>query len=91
MWATYNIGDTSGFGGDAQAALRSIKARVLLISIKEDLLVLPDQIAFTKNSIPNATLVEIATPFGHVACCGLDPDTNKIFDREIGRFLAKLK
>jgi homoserine O-acetyltransferase len=91
MWANFNIGSSTGFNGDAQAALRSIKARVLLISAKEDQMISREEIAFTKGAIPGATLVELDSISGHDICCGSDPEANKILDREIGRFLATLK
>jgi len=91
MWATFNVGDSAGFGGDPQAALRSIKARVLLISIKSDLQFNSDDITLLKSSIPNVDHVEIDSIYGHLACCGFDPEAGKVLDREIGRFLARLK
>jgi len=90
MWAAYNLGDSPGFGGDAQAALKTIKARVLVISMKEDLLFSTDEIALVKNSIPGAVHVEIESIYGHLACIGFDQEANKIMDREIARFLARL-
>jgi len=90
MWASFSIGDSPGFNGDAHAALRSIKARVLLITAKEDLMISPEEIAMAK-AIPNVGHLELDTSFGHAACCGADPEANKAMDREIARFLARLK
>jgi homoserine O-acetyltransferase len=90
MWATFNVGDTPGFGGDAGAALRSIKARVLLLSMKDDQLISSEEIAMTKSAIPNVVHVEVNAA-GHAGCCGGDPEANKVIDREIARFLATLK
>jgi len=90
-WADFNIGDTPGFKGDAEAALRSIKAQALLIGVKGDLLVNREEIIFAKNAIPKATHVEIDSPFGHAICCGFDPEATKIMEREIAKFLAKLR
>jgi homoserine O-acetyltransferase len=91
MWANFNIGNSPGFNGDAQAALRSIKARILLISSPQDQMISPEEIAFAKNAIPSAAHIEIDSISGHDICCGFDPEANKILDREIGRFLSKLK
>jgi len=91
MWASFNIGDSPGFNGDAQAALRSIKARVLLLTVKEDLMISQEEVALAKGAIPNVSHLEMDTPFGHAACCGSDPEANKAMDREITRFLNKLK
>jgi homoserine O-acetyltransferase len=91
MWASFNIGDSAGFNGDARAALRSIKARMLLISAKEDEMISQEEIAFAKSAIPNAAHVELDSILGHDICCGEDAEVNKVLDREIGRFLARLK
>jgi len=90
MWATFNLGDTAGFAGDPVAALRSIKARVLLISMKDDQMISNEEIVMTKNAIPGVVHVEIDAP-GHSGCCGGIPEANKIMDQEIGRFLTKLR
>jgi homoserine O-acetyltransferase len=91
MWASFNIGNSAGFNGDAQAALRSIKARMLLISAKEDQMISQEEVAFIKSAIPNLAHVELDSISGHNICCGEDAEASKILDREIGRFLAKPK
>jgi homoserine O-acetyltransferase len=90
-WADFNIGNTPGFNGDAQAALQSIKAQVLLIGAKDDMLVRRDEVIFSKNTIPQATHVEIDSPLGHLICCDFDPEVTKIMDREIAKFLDGLQ
>ena len=90
-WADFNIGHTPGFNGDARAALGAIKAEVLLIGAKDDMLVRRDEIIFAKDAIANATHVEIDSAFGHLICCGFDPEAAKIMDREIARFLSEVK
>jgi homoserine O-acetyltransferase len=90
--ADFNIGDTPGFKGDAKAALQSIKAQVLLISAKEDPVIHRDGILLAKEAIPKVTHVEIDSPLGHVICCtDIDREATKIMDREIAKFLAKLR
>ncbi len=91
MWAAFNIGDSKGFGGNAQAALKSIKTPMLLLTVKDDLMISAGEVAFTKSSIPNINHVEMATASGHEACCGGDAEVNKIMNREIAAFLAKVK
>ncbi len=88
-WADFNIGDTPGFKGDAKAALQSLKAQVLLIGCKQDLLFNRDELIFAKNAIPKATHVEIDSPWGHGI--GFDPEARKIMEREIAKFLSKLR
>ncbi len=87
MWATFNLGDSPGFGGDTVAALKSIKTRMLLLSMKGDLSISNDEIAMVKNAVPNVVVVEVDAP-GHAGCCGFDPEANKVMNREIARFLA---
>ena len=90
-WAGFNIGDTPGFNGDTLAALKSIKAQVLLIGAKGDMLVHRDEIIFVKDAIPKATHVEIDSPWGHLISVGFDPEATKVMDREITKFLSQLR
>lgn len=90
-WADFNVGHTRGFEGDARAALQSIKARVLLIGAKDDMLVPREDVIFAKNAIPKAIHVEIDSPLGHLVCCGFDPEATKIMDREVVKFFGKLR
>ncbi len=90
-WADFNVGDTPGFKGDAAAALRSIKAQVLIIGSKDDQLVRREELIFAKNHISGATLIELDSPLGHLAPFGFDPDLTKLVDREIAGFLSKLR
>ena len=90
-WADFNVGDTPGFKGDAAAALRSIKAQVLIIGSKGDQLVRREELIFAKNHISGATLIELDSPLGHLAPFGFDPDLTKLVDREIAGFLSKLR
>lgn len=60
----FNVGNTPGFNGDYIKALKSIKARVLVLTCKGDLLVPP----FLKEDaryIKNAQENEIPTLYGH--------------------------
>jgi homoserine O-acetyltransferase len=90
-WADFNVGDTRGFKGDAKAALQSIQDQVLIIGAKEDLWFNREELIFAKNAIPKATHVEIDSIRGHYSCCGGDREATKIIEREIAKFLAKLR
>jgi homoserine O-acetyltransferase len=87
----FSIGDTPGFGGDVNAALLSIKAKVLIVGSKRDQLIGRDDLVDHARIIPGARLVEVDSPAGHAACCGLDPEATKIIDREIAIFLSTLR
>ncbi len=90
-WATFSVGDTLGFGGDAKAALASIKAHALIIGAKDDQLFNRDEAVFAKANITKATYIEIDSALGHAACCGFDPEATRIMSREIASFLSKLR
>ncbi len=90
-WADFDVGETPGFKGDANTALRSIKAATLIIGFKSDLLFDRAELIQIKNAIPRATHLEIDSPWGHAACCGGDVEAAKIMGREIAAFLAKLR
>ena len=76
--------------GDAEAALQAIKARVLIIAVKEDPLFDLDEALWAHGLISNSKLVEIESAAGHGACC-VDPEAVKIIDSEIAKFLADLQ
>lgn len=90
-WSNFDIGTTPGFNGSTEAALRSIKARMLVLSIASDMQVQRRNIIETNKFISNLTHVELESPFGHAAYAGFDPDTTEIINREIAKFLANLR
>ena len=90
-WAAFSVGDTQGFGGDARAALASIKSQALIVGAKDDPLFNREEAIFAKAAIPKATYVEIDSALGHSACCGLDPEATRVMSREIAGFLSKLR
>jgi homoserine O-acetyltransferase len=90
--AEFNLGDTPGFRGDVKAALQSIKAQVLFITAKEDLCYHDAGISLVKEAISKVTHVEIDSAIGHAICCSRrDGEATKIMEREIIKFLAKLR
>ncbi|MFQ5970988.1 MAG: alpha/beta fold hydrolase, partial [Alphaproteobacteria bacterium] len=90
-WANFNLGDTPGFDGDTRAALASVKAKTLLIGAKGDLLVRLDEMELARDTIPNARLVEIESPAGHLMVVGADTQASEIMNREIARFLSEIE
>jgi len=91
-WSEFNVGDTPGFKGDAKAALGAIKAKALLIGIKEDQLFRREELQFAKNAIRDASYLEISAPTGHVVVVGgLDPKFDETINAEIAKFLATIK
>ena len=70
--------------------LQSIKAKVLIIGNKGDMLFNREELIFAKNAISDARYVEINTPWGHMSCVGWDPEGTEIMQREISSFLSSL-
>ena len=90
-WAydQHDVGTTPGFGGDYFKALRSIKAKTLVLAGEGDLLN-PEANAFeAAQYIPDARYVKIKTrtALGHTAGAGATAPENELQNREIGAFL----
>jgi homoserine O-acetyltransferase/O-succinyltransferase len=91
-WAEFDVGDTPGFSGDTKAALAKIKAKALLIAIKEDLLFLRDEMLSASHAMHDATYFEISSAAGHIAVVGgVDPKADEAMNREIAEFLSTVK
>ena len=90
-WSEFNLGDTPGFKGDVKAALTAIKAKTLLIGVKEDQLFRPEELQLAKSIIRDAVYLELSSSMGHLASIGSDPTFNETINREIAKFLAPIK
>jgi homoserine O-acetyltransferase/O-succinyltransferase len=91
-WSEFNVGDTPGFNGDAKAALAAIRAKCLLIAVKEDQLFMREDVQSAKSAIREATYLELSSAAGHAALVGgFDPNAEGIMNREIAKFLATIK
>jgi homoserine O-acetyltransferase/O-succinyltransferase len=90
-WSEFNLGDTPGFNGDVKAALTAIKAKTLLIGVKEDQLFLAQELQFAKSMLRDAAYLELSSSTGHLAGIGPDPKFNETINREIAKFLAPIK
>lgn len=90
LWADFDIGDSAGFGGDTPAALASIRAKALLIGVRDDLMVRREEMILARDNIPGATYFEVDSAYGHAACCGHDPDATRQMQPVIAEFLAGL-
>ena len=93
-WAydQHDIGATRGMNGDYGAALRSIKAKTLIMGGVGDLLNPEADAIECARLIPGARYVSIAPqdPFGHASAAGTRPKDNELQNAEIARFLAPL-
>lgn len=90
-WGEFSVGDTPGFAGNVASALASIKAQVLMIGATHDMMVRPEEYIIAMEAIPNATHIELDSPAGHLICCGFDPEATEIMDREVAKFLSRLR
>ena len=88
-WQTHNVGDTPGFNGNFEAALRSIQARVLMMPSATDLYFPPEDAESESKMIPNAELVTIPSIWGHGAGRGVNPDDVDFLNEAIKDFLER--
>ncbi len=86
-WQTHNVGDTPGFNGNFEAALQSIRARVLLMPSATDLYFPPEDAEYESTLIPNAELLVIPSIWGHRAGIGTNPDDVQFLNDAIRDFL----
>ncbi len=87
--ATSDLAKTPGFDGNAPAALKSIRARTLFVVSPHDQFFLPTQIEEQRRIIPDARIVSIDSPAGHLICCGADAQAYWIMDKTIHAFLRE--
>ena len=89
MWQRHNVGDTPGFGSDFEKALRSIKARVLLMPSETDLYFPVADAEYESRFIPDAKLVPIPSIWGHGAGAGRGPGDAEFLNQAIADFLGR--
>jgi homoserine O-acetyltransferase len=83
----HNVGYTPGFNGDHIKALKSIKAKVLLLLGRNDLLVTMDQVKEDVKYIKDVRVVEIPTRYGHFGASTLFPADVDFCNRIAREFL----
>ena len=92
-WAyeRHDIGGTPGMNGDLAAALRSIRARTLVLHGTVDLLNPEYEPIETSRLIPNAKVMRISpgTITGHASAGGGFPADVEFLNREVGAFLRR--
>lgn len=72
-WQHADIGLTEGFEGDTERALRSIKARAIVMPAEKDLYFPPEDNAWEVEHMSNAELRVIPGVWGHFAGGGANP------------------
>ena len=90
-WAydQHNVGTTPGFNGDYFKALKSIKAKTLVLAGEGDLLNPESNAREAAQFIPDARYVTIKTrtAMGHTSGAGATAPENELQNREIAAFL----
>jgi homoserine O-acetyltransferase len=89
----HDIGQTKGFNGDTIAALKSIKAKTLILAGTGDLLNPESDAKESAKYIPQVKYVAIneVSPMGHLSGAGVTPNENEVQNKAIKQFLSTLK
>ncbi|MBX9632056.1 MAG: alpha/beta fold hydrolase [Burkholderiales bacterium] len=86
-WQQNNVGNTEGYNGDHEKALRSIKARVLYMPCQTDLYFPPEYARYEAGFIGRVKLVPIPSVWGHLAGLGVNGPDNDFINKAIADFL----
>jgi homoserine O-acetyltransferase len=89
----HDVGQTKGFNNDTTAALKSIKAKTLILAGTGDLLNPESDAKDTAKAIPGAKYIAIndKLPMGHLSGAGATQDENEVQNKEIAKFLSTIK
>jgi homoserine O-acetyltransferase len=88
--STWQAGDISAgplYNGDIEAALRTIKARAILMPSAQDLYFPPEDNALEVVHMPNAELRPYNSPWGH---CAANPGSDAGFTAALDANIRKL-
>lgn len=86
-WQNNDVGDTPGFGGNHEDALRSIKARVLYLACETDMYFPLESLRYESTFLNDVEFVVIPTLWGHVAGGGSNDEDSAFIDARIKEFL----
>jgi homoserine O-acetyltransferase len=88
-WQRNNVGNSPGFDGDLEKALRSIRARVLYMPSKTDLYFTTHDSKHEASFVLDAQYTEIPSLWGHLAGCGASQDDASFVNETIRKFLEE--
>ncbi|WP_262693712.1 alpha/beta fold hydrolase [Kordiimonas aquimaris] len=88
-WQTNNAGNTEGFNGDIEKALKSIKADVLYMPCATDMYFPLASLKYEAEFIPSVQFTPIPSIWGHLAGSGLNPEDNAFINEHIKAFLLQ--
>jgi homoserine O-acetyltransferase len=86
-WQRHNVGTTPGFGGDVEAALRSIRVPVLYMPSETDLYFPVTDAQYERRFLEKIEFLPIPSLWGHRAGSGRNPIDNAFLNTSIQRFL----
>lgn len=89
VWATGDIGETSGFAGDTEAALRSIRCPLIDLPCRTDLYFPPEDEQHWAQFIPNGEVRVVPTIYGHFGGLGFDPDAITFIDQALAELMTR--
>jgi homoserine O-acetyltransferase len=87
-WQHGDVGQTAGFDGDTERALRSIEARAIVMPAEKDLYFPPEDNAWEVERMPNAELRVIPGVWGHFAGGGVNDADTKFIDAGLRDLLS---
>src|SRR3954452_21450273 len=88
-WEHGDVGQTPGFDGDTEAALRSIRCPLLAMPAKTDLYFPPEDEEWASQFIPNGEVRVIPSIYGHFAGLGNNPADNDFIDQALKELLGR--
>lgn len=89
VWKAGDIGQTSGFGGDTEAALRSIRCPLIDMPCRTDLYFPPEDEQHWVQFIPQGEVRVVPSIYGHFAGLGYDPEAVTFIDQALGELMAR--
>jgi len=87
-WESNDVGNTPGFHGDVEAALRSIKAPVLYMPSATDMYFPVEDAKYEAGFIRNCMFLPIPSLWGHPAGAGASPEDEVFLNTRIAAFVA---
>jgi homoserine O-acetyltransferase len=88
-WQHADISANPMYNGDFEKALRSIKARAVVMPGRTDLYFTPEDNEYEAKLMPNATFRPIESIWGHFAGAGVNPADTKFIDDNLKELLAQ--
>jgi homoserine O-acetyltransferase len=86
-WEKHDVGQTPGFQGDTERALRSIRAPLLYMPSETDLYFPVQDAVYEAAFVPRVTLKPIPSLWGHTAGAASNPADGKFLNDAIRDFL----